>query len=312
MKLYRNTINGWRYKHWTSTEAIAYFIKGTARELKIAPSFFYKWHEKIAINAFNKRWLKKNGEALFFDFNGAKLPAVLEPKIYESLRYIFEDVFLFSCFYNDKYEKDFINFMDQYVLDEGPYSYCDNNFKVIVEQGEIVIDAGAWIGDYSAYAASKGAIVYSFEPDMKLFELLCKTKELNKAGNQERIFPVQKGLGSIECKMSLSADTGSGVGNSIVIDRGAGKSELIDVITLDSFVQEKKLEKIDFIKADIEGAERDMLRGAYNVLKEFAPKLAICTYHLPDDPEVLEKLILDANPNYKIKHLRHKLFAAVV
>jgi hypothetical protein len=72
------------------------------------------------------------------------------------------------------------------------------------------------------------------------------------------------------------------------------------------------LERVDFIKADIEGAEREMLKGAAHVLKTFAPKLAICTYHLPDDPEVLEQIIKEANPNYKIVHLRHKLFATVV
>jgi hypothetical protein len=88
--------------------------------------------------------------------------------------------------------------------------------------------------------------------------------------------------------------------------------ERIAITTLDKFVEEKKLTRVDFIKADIEGAERDMLRGAANVLKTHAPKLAICTYHLADDPDVLEKIIKEANPNYTVVHLRHKLFAMVV
>jgi FkbM family methyltransferase len=103
----------------------------------------------------------------------------------------------------------------------------------------------------------------------------------------------------------------AGTGNSIVISRGSA-SEKIAVTTLDKFVEENKLERVDFIKADIEGAERDMLKGAVNVLKTFAPKLAICTYHLPGDPEVLEKIIKEANPAYRVVHLRKKLFAAVV
>jgi hypothetical protein len=53
-----------------------------------------------------------------------------------------------------------------------------------------------------------------------------------------------------------------------------------------------------------------MLKGARGVLKDFAPKLALCTYHLPDDPELMEALIKDANPNYKVTHIRNKLFAA--
>ena len=51
--------------------------------------------------------------------------------------------------------------------------------------------------------------------------------------------------------------------------------------------------------------------GAKRILKEFAPKLALCTYHLSDDPEVMEKLILDANPNYVIEHKWQKLYAYV-
>lgn len=69
--------------------------------------------------------------------------------------------------------------------------------------------------------------------------------------------------------------------------------------------------RIDFIKADIEGAERNMLMGATKVLKEFSPKLAICTYHLADDAEVLRKIILKTNPKYVINNTSHKLFAYV-
>jgi hypothetical protein len=90
----------------------------------------------------------------------------------------------------------------------------------------------------------------------------------------------------------------------------ANLTEKIKITALDNFVHEQKLERVDFIKSDIEGAERDMLKGARGVLKEFAPKLALCTYHLPDDPEVMEALIKDANPDYKVVHIRKKLFAA--
>jgi hypothetical protein len=77
-------------------------------------------------------------------------------------------------------------------------------------------------------------------------------------------------------------------------------------------VEENNIECVDFIKADIEGFEREMLKGATNVLKKFAPKLAICTYHLHDDPEVLEKIIKEANPDYTVVHLKRKLYACVV
>jgi hypothetical protein len=105
----------------------------------------------------------------------------------------------------------------------------------------------------------------------------------------------------------------SGESNSLLIRAHAytHKTERVKIYALDTFVKEAGLARVDFIKADIEGAERDMLRGAAATLRDFAPKLALCTYHLLDDPEVLEHLILEANPRYKVVQFRKKLYAAV-
>jgi FkbM family methyltransferase len=313
MKLYKNTIIGLRYKRWTRLEAIAYFIKGVARELKIAPSFFLKQYEKITLRIFKKKWLKQNEEESYFDFNGAKFPDISDsPEKMGPFRGIFEDTFLFPCYFNDKYDKETVEHLDQYMI-EGPYGYVDGYFDVTVKKNDIVIDAGAWIGDFSAYAASKDAMAYAFEPVSDTFHLLCKTASLNNTNDgKHKIYPIRKGLGSSESEMDIFIDKNNSGANSILDEKKQGDiNEKISITTLDRFVEENKLERVDFIKADIEGAERDMLRGATNVLKTFAPKLAICTYHLPDDPEVLENIIKEANPAYKVVQLRHKLFAAV-
>jgi FkbM family methyltransferase len=114
------------------------------------------------------------------------------------------------------------------------------------------------------------------------------------------------GLGSRECEMDIFLTDRSGSENSVNIG-SVGTKETITVTTLDKFANDENIKKIDFIKADIEGAERDMLAGARNVLKEFAPKLAVCTYHLPDDHIILKEIILDANPNYKIVQRKCKM-----
>jgi FkbM family methyltransferase len=118
-------------------------------------------------------------------------------------------------------------------------------------------------------------------------------------------------LGSSECETNIVHCKDNSSANRVTVESSIN-TEKISITTLDRFVEENKLEHVDFIKADIEGSERDMLRGATNVMKNFAPKLALCTYHLPDDPIVLEKIIKEANPNYTIVHLSHKLFAAVI
>ena len=185
----------------------------------------------------------------------------------------------------------------------------NDKVSVTVQPGDIVIDAGSWIGDFAAYASVKGAQVYAFEPTDTTFETLKKTAELN--GN---IIPVKKGLSD---KKSLTHFLVSTVGNSAAnrIDASSGNfteaSSEIETTTLDDFVRDNSLPRVDFIKADIEGFERHMLAGAQETLARFAPKLALCTYHLPDDPEVMARLILQANPKYNIVQKRMKLFASV-
>jgi len=84
-----------------------------------------------------------------------------------------------------------------------------------------------------------------------------------------------------------------------------------ETITLDEFVLQKKLNRLDFIKADIEGAERNLLWGATNVMREFAPKIAIRTYHMPDDSRLLRSIIKKANPRYTIFEKYKTLYAYI-
>ena len=183
---------------------------------------------------------------------------------------------------------------------EGPYEYAE----ITLQEGDVVIDAGANIGMFSALASYKGASVFSFEPVPQNQQLLSLTKSLNK---NIRICPYA--LSDKTGKMNLSMEEEGNIGS--FSETKSTNSFEVNAITLDEFVSQNELDKISFIKADIEGAERKMLTGATEVLKKFAPKLAICTYHYPEDPKLLEGIILKANPNYIIYHHWKKLYAFV-
>jgi FkbM family methyltransferase len=277
---------------------------------------FLKKHKEGRIPVeFFEMWLDKSAPKPVFNFNGALFPD-LSDKDKILFTYIFFDTFLFSVFFNDNYSSDLVRRIEC-LMSEGPYGYTDKkeNFDVSLKAGDTVIDAGAWIGDYSAYAAARKADVYAFEPATSIFEQLKETASLNNLsdGGGGRIFPIQKGLGSAEREVELFMSTADNSGANSVLESMplvTQISEKIQITSLDNFANKQNLKKIDFIKADIEGSERDMLKGAKNVLKEFAPKLALCTYHLPDDPKMMETLIKEANPNYKVVHIRLKLFAA--
>ncbi len=199
--------------------------------------------------------------------------------------------FIFPSLYND-----------YSMITEGPYEYG----KVKINEGDTVFDCGANMGAFSAYAASENCDVYAFEPTPELHEILNKHSELN--GNKIKVVPVAVSDVSGECELRICDYTVGG--NSLVMENGYTDTLKIKTMTVDEFVKNNNL-KVDFIKADIEGAERLMLEGAKNTLKEQAPKLSICTYHYKDDPEVLKNIILSANPNYNIEFKYQKLYAYV-
>lgn len=81
----------------------------------------------------------------------------------------------------------------------------------------------------------------------------------------------------------------------------------IRIISLDSYFRDKEL---TFLKADIEGAEMDMLRGGHKVITSQQPKIAICVYHRPDDFLRILSLLHEYVPEYRF-YLRHHSSLAV-
>ncbi|AOO66671.1 FkbM family methyltransferase [Sulfurospirillum halorespirans] len=57
----------------------------------------------------------------------------------------------------------------------------------------------------------------------------------------------------------------------------------IEVVSIDTFAAQRGIEKVDFIKFDIEGAELNALKGAFKTLQKDRPKLAISIYHSYND-----------------------------
>ena len=245
-------------------------------------------YDNLLVNILEQNYSQKNS---CFNFQGIKSPKL----IFESEKIIF--LIEFADFIYPYLFNDFI------TTSEGPYLYKN----VQINKGDIVIDAGANIGLFSALASSLGAIVYAFEPVKSTREkYLAKTAQLNPNIN---VIPLA--LSNENKEFSIK---GNDIGGATIVPErymNGDINEMVQGITLDDWVKQNNISKVDFIKADIEGAERLMLEGSQWVLKNYAPKLAICTYHLPDDKEVLTKLILQANPNYKIEYAWEKLYAWV-
>lgn len=119
-----------------------------------------------------------------------------------------------------------------------------------------------------------GGIVYGFEPNYETY-LGSPFKDHLESSASVRIFP--RGLWSRPDRLYFESD---GLSSEIVPGGIPGDSlNLIDVVSIDAFVEEERIEKIDFLKMDIEGAELEALKGAVHTLKKCRPQLAICLYH---------------------------------
>lgn len=187
---------------------------------------------------------------------------------------------------------------------EGPYE----NRNVFLERGDTVLDLGANYGLFSSLASSRGCQVYAFEPTVEVINKFLN----NLSAIDQNIKIINKAVSNTTGTSSFRLNPGKSSCNSLETNNTEA-TNLVTVTTtsVDDFVSEENLSHVDFIKADIEGAERLMLQGARTTLREYAPKLAICFYHCLDDLKVLTRLIKEANPKYEIDVKYKKIYAHV-
>ena len=203
---------------------------------------------------------------------------------------------------------------------EGPYEFENVTFEedgdgfdigaienVRLHKDDVVFDCGANIGMFSVAAAAKGCQVYAFEPSPDQISYLGKNRDLYP----NEIHIVQKAVADYNGTAQFNLCPGFNGGDSLVNEFNDGQTVDVQVTSLDSFVEENGIERVDFIKADLEGAETMLLRGATAILKKYQPVLSLCTYHKPTDAWLMTKIIREANPKYKITYGWKKLYAWV-
>ena len=163
-----------------------------------------------------------------------------------------------------KYPLEIEVFITFYIFGLKQYN-IKNIFEV--KNDAVVFDIGAFKGD-TAYFFSKKcsnkARIYAFEPDENNYKILLKIKDKYKLNN---VIASNILFSNSETEINfLSMD----------LNRPAVKMKST---TIDKFVEENNIEKIDYIKMDVEGAERNILEGAIRTIKKFKPSLAIAIYH---------------------------------
>ncbi|MDR0663687.1 MAG: FkbM family methyltransferase, partial [Spirochaetaceae bacterium] len=139
---------------------------------------------------------------------------------------------------------------------KSPHRYETDGFYV--HDGDVIADCGAAEGIWALSSAEKAGKIYLFECEKKWINALEKT--------------FKPWSGKVEIVNKFISDTDSA-----------------DSVTLDKFWGGGG---INFIKADIEGAEVSMLLGAQKTLESAKNlRLSLCTYHRQNDACDLETIL---------------------
>jgi hypothetical protein len=139
-----------------------------------------------------------------------------------------------------------------------PHRYEYGDFQV--KDGDIVADVGAAEGIFSLSISERAGKLYLFENDPAWIEAL----QMTFAPYKHKVE---------------------------IINKCVSDNNVNDCVTLDDFFSGER-GIVNFIKADIEGAELQLLHGARNLLAEQKKlRIAVCTYHRPDDAEQLKRIL---------------------
>lgn len=153
----------------------------------------------------------------------------------------------------------------------------------LVEPHWIILDVGANIGFWSvpmARAVRESGRLHCFEPVPSNFRLLTANVERNRVA--ARVHVHQLGLsdqsGTVQISLREDFAGGAETGNAaIVIDADDSRFQCVqvEVCPLDDLFDSLALNRIDFMKVDIEGHEHKFLAGAAQTIARFRPILLI-------------------------------------
>ena len=201
---------------------------------------------------------------------------------------------------------------EQFLIEDVLRGYLNTDVPTL-------FDVGAHVGEYSKALRSSfpKAEIYAFEPNPHTFDILVKSSE------PLRVYCHNLGLGSTTGQHILYdyADKPSSQHASIyqdVLTELHGSTEVEQVIfqmdTIDQFCGAHNIDRIDFIKIDVEGHEFEVLRGAKRMIQEnrigiiqfeFNEMNVISRVFLRDFYELLNDFELFRLDSHKLIHLKY-------
>ncbi|SDR64028.1 methyltransferase, FkbM family [Rhizobiales bacterium GAS113] len=135
----------------------------------------------------------------------------------------------------------------------------------------IMFDIGAYCGTFSLRYRHNFSTIFAFEPMSHHFDALVENISLNSASHIVTAVNDAVGKSTGIVRLYIAGD-----GTHTIIP-AAGSSIDCSIVTIDDFMKDHDLHsaEIDLLKADVEGAELDVLKGARSLLQNGAPVLLL-------------------------------------
>ena len=224
----------------------------------------------------------------FYETNKDKIEAARSLFADELSKEIFDNVILYKLTGDIKYLR--------LAESDKPETYDE-----ILNAREIktAVDAGAYNGDTVrelAEFAPHLKTVFALEPDRRNF------RKLSEYAENETRFEVKAIQSAAWNESAVLMYDASGNRNAGV-NTGATKKVEVSAITIDSLTSDS----VDYIKYDVEGAEKEALIGSKEAIKNYRPALLVSAYHRSEDIFELPLLISALEPSYKL-YLRRQRY----
>jgi len=181
-----------------------------------------------------------------------------------------------------KFDSLYIPYIYREIYFEGVYTDVLNTDKPLT-----ILDVGSNIGVTVQHFKEKAKKVYAIEPSSIHFEALKKNKEFNKWDNVE-IFNMA--MADKDGEMDIHYNDKNLTCNSLVLGYD-GRTEKVKTIRFDTFMNDNKIDVVDFCKFDVEGAEEMILKseGFKNVCERV--KSIMVEFHFPDWMDLVQYMI---------------------
>jgi len=192
---------------------------------------------------------------------------------------------------------------NSFIKFEGNQYFAINEF--VFNEGDTVVDAGAYVGDTVEEFVKRGTTgvkIYAFEPYCEAYSKLeARVERLKNEWliESDDMIIIPAGLGA-ETKRENFAYMDS----RMLKPAGGGDNEIM-VYSLDDYFKDKK--PFTLLKADVEGGEMSILKGAAEMIQRNKPKMALSIYHSANDFVQIAEYVHKLVPEYRFAVRNHHI-----